>query len=371
MTEQEEIGFLKEENQRLQQEINKIQKRKEKKKKVGFWLLKKSSTPLLGLRLKKSIHNALTEYKGQKTISIDTASDVTSNIIWRITRIGIFAFILSIIPSLILLTQTWLVINQNNLVRNQNTLIEAERRSSLVFVMDNVLSDLSKELEDSGNKIISPVLESRIAGLSRSMKPYKYKEGDQLIDEEISPERGQLLYSLVQSDMNVNSFTDIMISSDFSYTYFKDVFLGRGSNLKNAKLNYSNMEGAQLAAVNLERSELRKANLKRINLSDANLKRAVISGTNLQNAELLSADLTYADLSNADLTEADLSETKLWGTKLDNAILDNVILENAIVNRRDWITKFLDSLKVQGASDIQEKYQLKKNGDQQYTIIKR
>ncbi len=371
MTEQEHIKQLELENKKLQEQLALIKKKKEKRKSVGFWLLKKSSIPLLGIRLKKSISNAIQEYKTTKSVSVDTVSDVSSNIIWRITRIGVFGFFITLIPSLILFVQTWLVINQNVLVGNQNTLIEAERRSSLVFIMDNLLSDLSEELKYKGSseRNISPVLEARIATLSRAMKPYKYEEDGELIDKEISPEKGQLLFSLIRSDLADQSYREILDASDFSYTYFKDIFLGRGVNLKYINLNHSNLYEVNLPAVNLERSELKNANMQKINLSDGILIRANLTNANLTHAELLSINLTNANLFGANLTEADLTEATLWGTKLEEAILTDVILDNAIVHREDWISYVADSLDLKGAEVLGDKYYIKKQGKQQFIIV--
>ncbi|UZO81079.1 pentapeptide repeat-containing protein [Aquimarina sp. ERC-38] len=367
MSEQEYIQQLEAEKEQLQKRLNKLQAKKEKRKGFWAWLLRKSSTPLLGVKLKDSIQKAIQEYKVKKSVSVDTVSEVSSNVIWRITRIGIFSIILAIIPSLILITQTWLVMNQNELVSNQNQLIAAERKSSLVFVMDNLLSDLSDELKyKPTDRNISPVLESRFAGLSRAMKPY----ADENNEEQglISNEKGQLLYSLVQSNLGKQSLADILNNSDFDYTYFKDVYVGRGAYLKYAKLNHAVFSGAQLAAANLEGSELKEARLHKVNLSDANLKKADFSRAVLTNAELMSADLTFANLSGADLTNADLSESILWKSNLMHANLTNVKLDNAIVDRKDWLRVLSDSLEVKGADRLIDLYKVKKQTEKQYIL---
>jgi len=371
VTEQERINELEQEKQQLQDQLNRIKEKKEKKKSMGFWLIRKSSVPLIGVKLKKSITNAITEFKETKTVSVDTVSDVSSNIIWRITRIGLFGLLVTLIPSVILVYQTKLVINQNRLVDNQNELIEAERRSSLVFIMDNLLSDLSEELKYKGSseRNISPVLEARIASLSRAMKPYKYKEDGKLIDKKISPEKGQLLFSLIRSDLADKSHREILNASDFSYTDFKDISLGRDLNLRYINLAHSNLQDVNLPAANLERSELIESNMKQINLSEAILKRANLTNVNLTNSELSSADLTNAKLFGADLTEADFTEAILWGARLDDAILTDIILDNVIVHRQDWITYISDSLDLKGAKAIQDKYRVKKQGKQQFILV--
>ncbi|MDY8136598.1 pentapeptide repeat-containing protein [Aquimarina sp. 2201CG5-10] len=374
MNEQDYIERLKRENEILQDKLDQINKAKERKRKFKWWLFRKSSTPIFGNRLKRSISNAINEYKEYKTVSVDTVSDVSSSIVWRITRIGLFAFLFAILPSMVLIFQTMLLKNQNELVDNQSDLVESQRRSSLVFVMDNVLGDLNDELKykgvNSANNI-SNTLEARIVSLSRAMKPYKYKEGNKLIEKEISPERGQLLYSLVKSDLGEQSLSDIFRTGDFEYSDLKDAYLGEKFFLRYIKLNHSNLSRAHMPKADLSNSELIDAEMDNVNLSEAILKRASLKRANLKKSELAGADLTYANLFEADLTGADLSEAKLWGTKLNEADLTDVILDNAIVHREDWIAYVSDSLDLDGSSSIERRYRLKKQSKQQFIIVPR
>ena len=371
MNEQDYIERLKRENQLLQDKLDKINKGKQNKKRFRWWLLKKSSVPIFGNKLKRSISNAINEYKEYKTVSVDTVSDVSSSVIWRITRIGLFAFMVGVIPAAVLVFQTKLLMTQNKLITSQNSLVEADRRSSLVFVMGDVLADFNEELKYKGansSRNISKTLEARIISLCMSMKPYRYIDEGKLIDEPISPERGQLLFTLLKSDLGSESSQDILNSADFNYTNLRKVNLGRGVNLKYARLDYSDLSYAQMPAANLERAELKEAQMPQINLSDAILKRARLHNANLQKAELLSADLTNANLFGANLSGADLSEAILWGAKFENANLTDVVLDNAIVDRQDWITYIAD-LDLEGADDIEDRYRLKKQGKKQFVLI--
>ncbi|WP_062056373.1 pentapeptide repeat-containing protein [Aquimarina longa] len=373
VNEQDYIEQLKSENKLLQDKLDKINKAKQKKRKFRRWLIKKSSTPIFGNRLKKSISNAITEYKDSKAVSVDTVSDVSSSVIWRITRVGLFAFLFAIVPSLVLIFQTKLLMNQNKLINNQTSLIEADRRSSLVFVLSDVLADLNEELKykGSGSRNISKTLESRIVSLCMAMKPYRYIDNGELIKDPISPERGQLLFTLLKSDLGLESSQDILNSAEFKYTNLRKVNLGRGVNLKYARLDYSNFTEVQMPAANLESSDLKEVNMSRVNLSDANLKRARLHNANLKHAELLSVNLTNANLFGVDLTGADLSEAILWGAKLENANLTDVILDNVVVDRQDWITYVSDSLDLKGSGALENKYRVKKQGKKQFMLVPR
>lgn len=377
---QEEINSLKSENKELKAQLDKIATQQEQKKKVRKWLFKKSSTPLLGAKLKNSIEKAIQEYKDTKTLSIDTVSEVTSNIVWRFTRIGVFTIIMGLIPSLVLVVQTKLLLNQNSLIENQNKrvfqqthLVEADRRSSLSFIMGDLLSDLNEELryKGVGDRKISQTLEARIIGLCMAMKPYRYIQGDELIKKPLSQERGQLLYSLIKSNLTRSAFQRILNDANFEYSDLHGINIGSKINLKFASLSYANLNDVYLSEANLASAELVASEMQRINLSDSDLSRINISKANAQKADLLSVNLTNANLKGTNLKEANLSEAILWQVKMDKSTnLTNAILDNAIVDRKDWI-EYLDEIGVEGAETIADRYRTKQTykNKKQYTIV--
>jgi len=100
---------------------------------------------------------------------------------------------------------------QNYRINIQNNLIEADRRSSLIFLMSNILDRVNEEvkvqklsvpygidndsitiLKDNFKFHLSNPLIGRIIALSRAFRPYKLLAGDTLSTELVSPERGQL-----------------------------------------------------------------------------------------------------------------------------------------------------------------------------------
>ena len=374
MDEKEYIERLKKENRILQDKLDKITRKKSKRRRFRKWLFKKSTTPLFGRRLKRSISTAINEFKEYKTLSVDTVSDVSTSIIWRVTRIGLFAILFAVLPALVLFFQTKLLMNQNELITNQNSLVEAERRSSLVFVMDNVLSDLNDELKYKGissRNTISNTLEARIVSLSRAMQPYQYIEDGKLIEKKTSLERGQLLYSLIKSDLDNQSLGDIFNVGSFDYSYLKEVFLGRGAYLKYIKLNNAVLTQANMPGAELSNSEFDEAQMENINLSDAILKRSRLKYANLHRAELAGADFTQANISGSDLSKADLSEAILWGTKIEGVDFTDTNLNKVIVHRKDWLAYVSDSLDLDGSSSIKKKYKLQKQGKEQFVLVKR
>lgn len=107
---------------------------------------------LLGHRLHTSVDQLFDEIEKHK-ISKGTLSKVSKHVLWRLTRIGLFAIMAALIPVAFIALQAYLLSNQNQLLLNQNerieiqnNLIEADRRSSLVFLMSNVLDRVDAEI---------------------------------------------------------------------------------------------------------------------------------------------------------------------------------------------------------------------------------
>lgn len=221
--------------------------------------------------------------------------------------------------------------DQNKRIEQQTHLAEASRRSSQMFIMGEVLSDLNAELEDpkNKNKTLSSTLTGRIISLSRAMKPYRYLVNDTLIKSPSSPERGQLLISLLKSKIN-GTFLEEQILSD---SYFASAELER-VNLENASL-----KGASLKNADLSETNLNDANLAYANLSHANLEKANLDDTNLNHANLSHANLRYTIFTFADVT-------------------DIKSIDSAKVHRYDWIVYIKDSLQLKGADQIFNSYRV-------------
>lgn len=287
--------------------------------------------------------------------------------------------------------QNKLVENQNKRIEQQTNLLEADRRSAQVFIMGEVLSDLNKELEDPKNtqRTLSNTLVGRIISLSRAMKPYRYLENDTLIKKPLSPERGQLLISLVESKIDSTFFVDrILANADFSYADLKGANLNK-ANLSSIDLSDAVLSDADLRDVNLTLADLSYGNFRYADLKGANFYKANLSGINLSNADLRNADLRIADLRNADLgyanlifsglryvnlrdanlfladlnssdlSDADLSNANLNYTNLRGLDLTNIkSLDSVTIGRYDWLTYIKDSLKLKGSEDIYQEYRI-------------
>ena len=192
---------------------------------------------------------------------------------------------------------------QNSKMDIQNNLEEANRRGSLVFLMNNIFDKIDEEIKDPKNdkRTLSSELIGRIIALSQAFKPYKYFEEGNLLANEISPERGQLLITLMNSDLNESTYKEIYDGGNFQY-----------SDLKNS------------------------------NFSEITLKNIDLSYSNLKNSEFRNTVFHYVNLSNSDMTNCHLSrseiiESSLIDTKLDSSTFYLCALHGTKVKNENWL----------------------------------
>ena len=454
----DKFARLEKENEALRQTIKDIKSEKRKRFRRGlrFKLGKKATYAFIGKGLKNSIKQLYSELPGP--VKKDTFADVSAHLVWRLTRIGVFAFLVGVTPLLILLSQTYILGRQNRLLENQNELlklqvsqvssqnkliqgqnhlfedqnnlfkmqnekvdvtndlvqgqnklvynqnsmfdnqnklvekqtrrivqqtelIEAERRSSLVFLMGNILDKIDNELKSDNNQSrkISDELIGRISALSQSLKPYRYLKNDQLTKKPLSPERGQLLLSIVNSNLDTEeTYPRIYTSTKFSRADLDEAFL-RGAFLKGAKLTNADLKDADLNGAVMDEAILTDADFKSVeaihatfvkalldeaNFSNSNLRRADFSGANLEEALFVGADMrkvTFDEETTIDGTifnKADMSKSDLRGVKFKNCSFKNTTLDFAKVSTKNWFEKMEDK-KVKGLKMLQNKYSLK------------
>jgi uncharacterized protein YjbI with pentapeptide repeats len=249
--------------------------------------------------------------------------------------LGIIGLVVAIIPTWILWIQTQKITAQNILLEKQNEKIdyqinleEATRRSSLVFLMGNIMDKIDEELKDTFNtknntRRLSPQLIGRIASLSQSLRPYRYLDYDSLIGP-FSPERAQLFLSLLNSELDSVTYAEI---------YEKATFID--ADLSGANLNDLNLSGANLIGANLTNAEFYFTNLSHADLTGANLNGSTLFDSHLKEATLREADLTGADMNLAYFWESNLDDANLTGANLKNATFIGCSFINANLTDAD------------------------------------
>lgn len=349
---QDKIEALEQENALLKKDLEAIQNLTQKRIKRRRGILKFIGSVIAGKRLKKSILKLLNEYNSEKNVTRESISDFLANLIKRITRIGVVGILFAMLPTALLWQQNGLLKKQNTKIQQQTYLAEASRRSSQMFIMSEVLSDINNEIDYRGSKTLSNTLEARIVSLSRAMKPYKYidPKNSAELTRLISPERGQLLITLCKSKFSSSQMVDILQASDFTYS--------------------------EVNNINLTSAILRETDLANSNFSDSELINVDFSLTGLNNTNFNNADLTDANMQRTDLTNANLENAYLFRTNFKGANLTNVNLNNAKVNTMDWFNYLKVKMKAKGISDLTDNYKIDSIYDANYgkkfpTLVKR
>ncbi|MFN0037280.1 MAG: pentapeptide repeat-containing protein [Saprospiraceae bacterium] len=269
-----------------------------------------------------------------------------------------------LLGTMLLYNQNKLLTQQNLLLQNQNFrldqqtyLQEADRRSSLIFLMGNLLDAMDKELKSDigqpGVRDLSPQIIGRVVALSKSLKPYRFLENDSLVARELSPERGQLLLSIVNSQIDNSSLRRIFQFADFSASDLKGAVLSgeylSGINLSRADLadatldetdlSRADLSGADLSNAVLARANLRESRFRQSTLTKAYLESADLSQANLYGATMRGANLAGAKLQQTHFTNADLSGANLYGASILRTGFNQAILDSAIVGQYDWLAR--------------------------------
>ncbi len=367
---------------------------KEERIKLEAKLLEQEHRPL------KLILNYIRRNEYWKDQSDIRRKAVKKAILWRLlispTTIAIATGgLLGYISIFFLWKQNTLLENQNLKIEQQTYLIEADRRASQVFIMGEVLSDLNIELENKENikRVISKTLTGRIISLSRAMKPYRYLNNDSLIKNRISPERGQLLISLIESNIDSTYLIDNIIKKcDFTFSDLNRANLDNSSfngvnlsysDFSASSLNNTDFKGSNLTKSNFRGAKLKKANFSNVILNNSDLRGLKVNDSDFSKSSILSSDLRLASFHNTDFNNSKLDDSKLRFTffthsNLSHCSLNNINfesselsfvdlshskifeanfenirwLDNLKVHRSDWLTYIKDSLKIKGSKKL-------------------
>ncbi|MFK8005598.1 MAG: pentapeptide repeat-containing protein [Saprospiraceae bacterium] len=359
----EQLQDLIKENLLLRTELNFYKGKDAGKGKIRNWAKRMTTNYLVGKGLKKSVKQLYEEIPDQK-VTKDSLAEFTSHLIMRITRIGTFTILITILPLLVLSVQTYILNNQNTLLRYQNNrldqqvnLEEGNRRSSLVFLMSNLMDKIGEETsQPNNNGRLSESLISRIISLSQAFRPYRYLENDQLIKQPLSPERGQLLLSLINSNLKIEVYQKIFLKANFSYSDLQganlvDAYL-REINLQYANLKGVNFQGADLDYANISFANMQKADFKNATMNNSRLAQADLSEANLEDVEMRNGNMMKANLSNA-FFGGDFSNTTLRGIKVDNLTFKFVDLDGVKIQDINVLHE-LEKYNVSGKMYIEE-----------------
>lgn len=154
-----------------------------------------------------------------------------------------------------------------------------------------------------------------------------------LTERPLSPERGQLLITLVGAQVDMRP---ILKGADFSDANLTGAVLAE-ADLRGAILARANLVDSALVDVDLSEAVLIEADLTKADLTGSQLNGAKLMDAKLGDAFLTGADMTGADLSEAEVRNADMSQAILIGTTVTGTEIKEAHLHGAIVSARTWL----------------------------------
>jgi len=166
--------------------------------------------------------------------------------------------------------------------------------------MDKIDNELNDDYKKYGIRNLSPQLIGRISSLSRSLKPYRYLKREELTKAQLSPERGQLLLSLLTSELDTLTLKSIFKNSNFSFSELTGVTF-ENTYMKNINLSNSTLENS-----NFYNAQLQKSNLESINFINTNFWHANLNNANLKNSSINNSTIRISDFSDAEISDTSI-----------------------------------------------------------------
>ncbi len=346
---------LEEENKKLKAKLDSYERKKKEKWSKRYNLSKNLSNKFLGTKLKNSINNLFTELQEKRRVSKDTVSDLLAALFIRITRIGVFLLITSLLPTMLILLQVYYLKSQNRLITGQNErmkqqtfLQEAGRRSYMIGILDQIIKEVTTEGGLNGSKKRPNI--TRLIALSKNLKPYHYLDNDQLTPNALSPERGYLLLNLLESNINLDATIDyntdksLLSALNFDYAELKNASI-TGLNIEKIHLDYTDLEGSNFTKsvlkgdediidkkgkkiisgekttfthANLVRTVFESCDITNCNFYKANLLNTSFMNSTLNKTSFIEANLENANFSNSSLSKINFKDANLFNTNFDN-----------------------------------------------------
>jgi len=303
--------------------------------------------------LKSNIKIILDEInQSGKNIEISKA---VSNILEKYFRRN---WLLPLLGLVLVMAQVGLLFNQNDLldiqnikVHQQNQLIEAQRRSSYVFLMGNIMDAVNRELSEISNtqRKLSPQIKGQLISLSNSLVPYNYMINNKITENALSPERGMLLSFLLESNIYEDDLNYIFERSSFKDSYAENLIfyedtikkidlngsLINNISINNSQINYLGCWGCELKSVLIKSSQVDKLE--------------TWWSKDLQEFRVSNSKIGYLDITSENLSREyppiisfDSSNIDIISINIDT--LSSIISNSCFINSLHVYTNLIESL---------------------------
>lgn len=251
--------------------------------------------------------------------------------------------------------------------KNESGLEQQRASIQLILELIHDLDSAKKKVTDTAKL---RMMTERIAALSSSFKVYKEWDLENSEFIELSKVRGQLLLTLINSNLEKNSFQYIKENISFGYADLRNANL-QELDLSCIDLEFANLQDATINKCNLNNSTLNGANfigaklnfvtfigshliaskfdwtkLEEVNLHDARLDSSTICNSTIVKSNLSNASFINSNLSNTLIIQSNLDHFVLCYTKLKNTNFYKSIMTNSIIWYTDLSFASLNDVKV-------------------------
>lgn len=286
--------------------------------------------------------------------------DFSAALLARLTRFGVFAVFLALLPTVFLLIQSLLLNTQNAKFERQNNLLGFQVTSNFrqAFFqapfdaefnrIDDYVRALTAEQEGRSEDATTSVIHrwprpndsvvSQVANLAQTEADTVASLKPLLNDDAVSVVASTLLVFQQLEGIDLIETPLILTRADLSSANFSDMHLIElelsesfviGSTFAGSRLPNASFSDANAGAAGFENAELREADFSNAQLHSARFFQAHAQAANFQGAVLEDAELAQANFEGADFRDACLVNTRWLGAHLTAAVFDGANLSGA------------------------------------------
>jgi len=240
---------------------------------------------------------------------------------------------------------------ENKIIENAK-LIKATRTPQLISIYDAISRELNNDYGNDGIRNISSELKGRIISLSNKLTPYIYIKEGEIITQELSPERGELFLNLHESNLEYDTFYEIVTEANFTYSDFSNLDLSYIdfsksifgietefnnevrlllSTKKTIDFSYSNFRGAKLDNTTLY-GTFSYCDFRDINSIGLRILWSSFIQSNFDNAKIGECVFKNASFNNSSFKNASLGGIKAYEQGFFNCDLRGVNFENSTIS---------------------------------------
>ncbi len=261
-------------------------------------------------------------------------SDVKEKLFWVLCSLSILIGGLSLSSTFYLkrVNQKKISSDLDIMIKTNNELLKTQRKNNANILISDLIELVQKDIEKNLDGELTEETIAKIIVLNSTFEPIDI---DTHFDSlyRYSPERGLLLYRLLNSNLSDSSLFKIYSKVSFEGADLEEYNL-TGKFLNNIDLRNANLRRAILSDSKLKNAQLSKTILDECRCDRANFNYSIIEGGSLiwadfRDATLDSADLNSVKANNANFTASSFKGADMRWLRCADCVFKNVDLSKA------------------------------------------